>query len=1191
MVVFKVLLVCTRTDLFTHNTMIDNETFRQRIGLFLCKRPRKVLSNMHYSKTSFFDHSSLDNIYVYKIFTSPYTPLHPHTIHNHSFSNSFLNLFFSIFLVYFTPLILGMHISLSKADLSYNFISSTLFDENFPLFLCFSYWTLPPAAVMLINIAIAKFYHTWKAGKLKFCSRLHRVYFLITLWTYFLNLSLVVLANPSLLNPGPNSINVAYQNVQGLIPFSNLGSSHPLLDHTKVSEIQAFLIQKKPDILALNETWLKKSIHSNELLPNSQYDVYRNDRSKKTHPPDPGNPNKFRRNGGGVLLAVRSDLNATVKRLPVSLGLEMLALKLTFPNNESIVVCTCYRVGTLGASHQESLIAYLRSLVSSKRNPPKIYFLGDLNLSHADWGSSRSTVPIEQAFIDSFGNLAFFQLVNQSTHKSGNILDVLLTNSPSTVDDLLVLDEHSLCKSDHFPISFSIKHSFSRKKTPKRSVYNFKRANWDQMNRDLCSIDWSFLLSLHPDTGWKLLKDSLLTLADQHIPKVQVKSEFQPPWFDSELFEACRTKERLRDRFKQSGLLSDELKFSSSRKDYKRLSSKKLHDNLFNYDDPAIITKKFWAHVKFQSNSCRIPNCMSYQDQIRYETSQQAEIFNTFFYNQFSDPSNYDVDISYANDSDFDIEFDHRAVRKLLSDINSNKAQGPDGIHGKILKHCAVGLAYPLSCIFKVSYNSGFIPSEWKLANVVPIFKKGDKTCVENYRPISLTSLVMKVFERIVRDKLLLLTSDLIDARQHGFLPQRSCSTNMVLFCDSLSRSLNDNLLSHVIYFDFAKAFDSVNHDRLLSKLKGLYGIDGTLLKFLTNYLSDRFQKVVIGSKSSSTLQVNSGVPQGSILGPLLFVLFINDLPLGLSEGTDVALYADDTKIWRSIRSLSDCSTLQSDINYLNDWALLNKMKFHPSKCKVLAIKSRSPSLSFRVSYNYHLGDVPLGFVDCEKDLGVDITPKLSWNSQCDRLYTKACQQLGIVRRNGHIVLDSRCRRALYLSLVRSQFENCSIVWRPTTKSLSDKLESLQKRAIKWILSEENRSYSPEIYFQKCKDIDILPLSLKFDLNDLLFFHKVLNDLTAISLPSYLSFYRGGSRLRNCHLDNLSIVSSLTPTRSNNPLAKSFFYRTHLLWNRLPLQLRQIQSSSLFKSELVQYLWKAHDDELLDSSIESSSDD
>ena len=275
--------------------------------------------------------------------------------------------------------------------------------------------------------------------------------------------------------------------------------------------------------------------------------------------------------------------------------------------------------------------------------------------------------------------------------------------------------------------------------------------------------------------------------------------------------------------------MHNEIKFTASRRSFKRLYSVKLRDNLFNSDDPALITKKFWAHVKYQSNSCRIPNCVTYADQVSFHPKEQAELFNTFFFNQFSEASSYGIDISYSNDSNYDIDFDHRAVRKLLSNINSNKAQGPDGIHGKILKNCAVGLAFPLTCIFKASYNSGHIPEEWKLANVVPIFKKGDKTNVENYRPISLTCLVMKIFERIVKEKLLSLTSNLLDPRQHGFLEQKSCTTNMVIYCDSLALSLNKNALSHVVYFDFAKAFDSVNHDILLQKLKECYNIDGTL--------------------------------------------------------------------------------------------------------------------------------------------------------------------------------------------------------------------------------------------------------------------------------------------------------------------------------------------------------------------------
>ena len=305
-----------------------------------------------------------------------------------------------------------------------------------------------------------------------------------------------------------------------------------------------------------------------------------------------------------------------------------------------------------------------------------------------------------------------------------------------------------------------------------------------------------------------------------------------------------------------------------------------------------------------------------------------------------------------------------------------------------------------------------------------------------------------------------------------------------------------------------------------------------------------------------------------------------------------IILYADDTKIWRRIESPSDCSVLQRDIDSLNEWANRNKMKFHPSKCKILSISSRTHHDNLSVTYS--LGETLLEFVNTEKDLGVDITPKLSWTVHCDRIYSKACQQLGIVRRNSHIVTDVKSRRALYLSLVRSQFENCSVVWRPTTISLTKKLESLQKRAIKWILSEENLSYSTEQYFQKCKALDILPLAHKFDLNDLLFLHKAINNLVPISLPQYLSFYQGVSRLRHCHLDSRSLVSSIVPRcsqssiHSNGPLSKSFFYRTHILWNSLPLEIRQLSCPSSFKSHVTKHFWSILSASEANTSLNSS---
>ncbi|MCP4457853.1 MAG: hypothetical protein GY816_07500, partial [Cytophagales bacterium] len=258
-----------------------------------------------------------------------------------------------------------------------------------------------------------------------------------------------------------------------------------------------------------------------------------------------------------------------------------LPVQITFPNDENIVVCTCYRVGTLGYPNHTNIVEYIRSIVS-KRKPPKVYIIGDFNLPQADWSTSFSNVPIEQSFIDSFNDLGLCQMITSPTHKGGNTLDLLLSNSDSSVNDVKVLDKDSVCKSDHYPISLSIKCNATRKKSPKRKVFNFKRANWEMMNHDLSSINWQFLHNTHPDTAWAALKDCILALAEKHIPKVTIKSEFQPPWFDCEAFSACRTKDRLRSKFNESGSFTDELKWTTSRKSFKQLTEKKIRDNLFN---------------------------------------------------------------------------------------------------------------------------------------------------------------------------------------------------------------------------------------------------------------------------------------------------------------------------------------------------------------------------------------------------------------------------------------------------------------------------------------------------------------------------------------------------------------------------------------------------------------------------------
>ena len=769
-------------------------------------------------------------------------------------------------------------------------------------------------------------------------SRLSKIISLLILYILLLNFLLIAIVNPRLLNPGPNNLKVCYQNVRGLIPFSELSKNQPSLDKTKIFELNAYIHQNRPDVIMFNETWLKKSINDNDVIFDNTYSIFRNDRSQVSHPPDTSNPNKFRKFGGGVMIAVRSDLQASFKRLPARKGAEIVAIEINI-NGKMFVLCSVYRVGTLGEANHDSIMNTIKTFYKV-RNPRKIFIVGDFNLSSVSWPDSEdssSVDVVEKSFIDSFNEFGLHQCIIEPTHSKGRTLDLLLTNNKNALSNIQVIPDDHICTSDHFPLTFEIKTNVVHNASKKRKILNFKKANWDALNRDLLSIPWTDVLDgREPELAWRDFKCIVNALTKKHIPTITIRSDFTLPWFDSECFEAYRDKKRAHKQYRLSKNKDNEIKFKSKRRTFKAVCSKKMKENLFNEEDTDIITKKCWSHVKANSKSTRLPETIHLEGRFRNDPVDKAELFNCYFYDQFSGPSNYNIAIDWSNDSTFDINFSENKICQIFLNINPNKACGPDEIHGQLLKNCAHGMAGPVSILFKLSYNTGCIPTDWKMAHVVSVHKKGSKDDVENYRPISLTSLIMKSFEKIVKENLLFRTAHLLDKRQHGFLASKSCTTNMIEFTDNIVLSINDaqTLSTDVIYFDFSKAFDSVNHDIILYKLKHIYSIDGRILKFLKNYLCGREQCVVLDGCKSSTKPVLSGVPQGSILGPILFVLFINDLPQGLHSDTNLALYADDTKIWRTIKNDDDIEKLQLDINYLNRWSEINKMNFHSENVK-----------------------------------------------------------------------------------------------------------------------------------------------------------------------------------------------------------------------------------------------------------------
>uniref|UniRef100_A0A803JLA9 Reverse transcriptase domain-containing protein n=1 Tax=Xenopus tropicalis TaxID=8364 RepID=A0A803JLA9_XENTR len=301
-------------------------------------------------------------------------------------------------------------------------------------------------------------------------------------------------------------------------------------------------------------------------------------------------------------------------------------------------------------------------------------------------------------------------------------------------------------------------------------------------------------------------------------------------------------------------------------------------------------------------------------------------------------------------------------VLKGLHTINVNKAPGPDGIHPRVLRELGAELQWPLFLIFSDSLSSGMVPRDWKKANVIPIFKKGVRSQPGNYRSVSLTSVVGKLFEGLLRDHIqnYVVENAIMSSNQHGFMKDRSCQTNLIAFYDEVSKKLDSGDAVDIIYLDFAKAFDTVPHKRLLSKLRSI-GLSEAVCTWIENWLQDRVQRVVVNGTFSTWNKVLSGVPQGSVLGPLLFNLFINDLGEGIMS--NVSVFADDTKLCRPVNSIQDVTSLQQDLDQLAIWAAKWQMRFNVDKCKVMHLGCKN------MQAPYTLNGTALGKSIMEKDL------------------------------------------------------------------------------------------------------------------------------------------------------------------------------------------------------------------------------
>ncbi|SCV66640.1 Reverse transcriptase (RNA-dependent DNA polymerase) [Anaplasma phagocytophilum] len=495
-----------------------------------------------------------------------------------------------------------------------------------------------------------------------------------------------------------------------------------------------------------------------------------------------------------------------------------------------------------------------------------------------------------------------------------------------------------------------------------------------------------------------------------------------------------------------------------------------------------------------------------------------------------------------------DIVISTHGVECAIDRLPTNSSPGPDGISTKLLKLTKPISGHLLGRLFQQSLSTGELPDDWKNARVVPTFKSEDKNVLNNYRPISLTCVSCKLLEHIISSQIMtyLSSNHLLFTNQHGFQRGRSCETQLFELVTDLHNSVHSSKPVDAIFIDFAKAFDRVPHKRLIHKLNK-YNLSTSVVKWITNFLANRRQSVVIGQCLSSSLPVTSGVPQGSVLGPVLFLIYVNDLHTNITSCT--RLFADDCVIYRPITGPLDCKILQDDLHKISDWCDTWLMQINTSKTKAITFTTqRHPS-----SHTYLIRNDPIENVSSFKYLGVHLSSDLSWNTHIQHVTNKAMKTLGFLKRT-LFQANPETKLVAYSTLVRSQLEYASIIWHPHQSYLGEKIESLQNKAARFIVRDYSRFTSVTGIKHR---LNLPPLHTRRKVARLSFIHKLYHSSSAFKDVFSRPAHHISPRLD--HPFKINPIYARTNMFKNSPLLLAISD-----WNSLPREIASIGDHESF---------------------------
>ena len=916
-------------------------------------------------------------------------------------------------------------------------------------------------------------------------------------------------------------LNIIYLNARSIV--------------SKLSELEVLINDNNPDIVLITESWCNSSI-SDALLNIQGYNLeteLRTDRNDTQ-----GGI------GGGLLVYSRIGITIIPKQNASNFN-QYCSFIVKCENTDDLHISLIYRSPNSSNENNTELLKFIEN------HEKNMFLVGDFNLPGINWSDGITNSKC-RPFYECIQNKQLSQVVEFCTHKQGGLLDWGLLDR----DDILYEVENLgyLGSSDHVAIRFELDvgHKFNHSE---EKVRDWGSGNNAALFSYLRNVNWNDKMSnLDTELAWSEFNNVVNIGLDRYIPLKPRRSNFKPPWMTKKIKRLCNKKKRLWKIFRTTRNPSDEDAFKTCQKECTKVvrAAKRRHEKKLSNKEN---TRGYNAYVKRRLKTK--PNIGPLKDDrsVVNDDVGMAELLNRYFCSVFNAPDNNDPPvIPNSNSSSLsNIHFTVNDVKQKLSNLKPSGAPGPDGISNRFLKEFSDVLATPLQIIFNKSMSESAVPKDWREANVTPIFKKGSKSNPGNYRPVSLTSVVCKVMESLINDRITeyLTQNNLINKTQHGFMKSKSCSTNLLEFLELVLGKVDAGIPMDVVYLDFSKAFDKVPWRRLMSKVKAK-GINGRIFKWIENWLKDRKQRVVINGGKSDWRPVTSGVPQGSVLGPLLFLIYIDDIDLEASSNVIVRKFADDTKLGHSVQREEEQEQLQESLLRMYSWAEKWGMSFNLLKCKVMHLGYNNPK------YIYKVNGIEIPSSDSEKDLGVLIANNLRPSSHCLDITRKANAVLGQLCRAFHY-RDRHIFKRLYVQQVRPLLEFASTVWSPWTAADINTLESVQKRFVGMVSGLRGTTYN-----EKLSELDLLSLEERRLVADLV---QVFKSIHHIDKIDYRDWFELVGQNPNINTRATSHPLNIRPQRVRLDVYKNFYsQRVVPYWNSLPSDLKDKNTINSFRT-------------------------